>query len=48
MESHGDVVIFRAAGTVGIPAVAEVVGVHQRKAVVNGVLIVRQAGALKA
>ena len=48
MESHGDVIVFRAAGTVGVPAVAEIVGIHQRKAVVNGGLIVRQAGALKA
>ena len=48
MEGHGDVVIFRTAWAIGIPAVAEVVGVHQRKAVVNGGLVIRQTGAFKA
>ncbi len=48
VERHRDVVVFRPAGAIGVPAVAKIVGFHHLKATVDRRLIVRQPGALKA
>ena len=48
MERHRNIVVLRATRTIGVPAVAKIVGFHHVEATVNCRLIVRQPGALKA
>ncbi|MNQ82194.1 hypothetical protein D3C85_972390 [compost metagenome] len=47
VKRHRDVIVFWAAHAIGIPAIAQIVGVHRRKAVIDSRLIERQSGAFK-